>query len=889
MDTATADDVLSMPVTVAGLTFRNPLLVGSGPTAATVEQLCRADECGWGGAAIKLTFEPAPYINLPPRYRYEKRYEYLFFSAEKRLDIGQGLELVREARNQVSRDFPILANMSYVGEKGLPGWAAMAKAFEDVGADAIEINAGCPNMSFNVERSTGEVKSGAPRSGASVGQDPVATAQITEVVKRAVSIPVFVKVCPEGNMAAEVAKAAFEAGADAFGPNANRLAFGPVDIYHPGQTTIHLQKQPTLACFSGPWIKPLALRDIHEVRHLVGPEPVLVGFGGITTWRDVVEYSMAGADLVGICTATLTRGFDIAREMMTGIKAFLKETGRTHLRECRDALSNSVATSKTMRIKDPNLAAPCKAACPNQVPAQAYVRLIAKGNFREAFRQITSRNPLQSVCAYVCHHPCETECTRALVDEPLMIRELKRFVLEYAAERGWEAEVPRAAEREERVAVIGAGPAGIACAFDLARAGYHVTILESADKPGGMLRYGIPRFRLPEAILDRELETLTGLGVEIRTGTTFGSDVTADDLRGQGYRAIFLGVGAQSGSRLGLPGDDADGCVSAVDFLRDEHAGGEPRVGQRVAVIGGGFTAVDAARTAVRLGAGEVFILYRRTRDEMPATPEEVREAEEEGVKVMYLVSPRQVLVEDGKTVGIRMLNHVLGEVDASNRRRPVPVEGAAFDLAVDQVIVATGQSTALDGLPDLAPDERGRIPSDPKTGRTAVPDIYVGGDAATGAASVIEAVAAGKNAAVSIDNDLAGDRAFLEYPPELNVVDKDAVLERQDEWRRQPRPAIEMIDPRLRTAGFETYTRTLTEAEAVAEASRCFGCGCGVGCGICYDICAAFAIDRIGVDAFQIDDEKCLACGMCFRLCPNDNIEVIRDEAETSEGGPQE
>ncbi len=880
MPTANADKRLS--VTIAGVQFKNPFFLASGPTTHSADQLARGCEEGWAGASIKLTFDPAPYINREPRYIYFDPNGLFAFTAEKRINLDQALQLIQDSIPRVSPDFIIMANYSYVGEKGLEGWINMARSFEQAGCQVLELNLGCPNMSFNLTLSGGEEHEG-PKSGASLGMIPEAVYEVTKATVEAVKIPVFVKLSPEGGKLADSAQAAYRAGAVAVGSNANRLGILPVDVWHPKQSIIHLQEQVSLTCTSGRWSRPLALRDLYEIRKRNGPDVRAIATGGCETWQDAVEMAFYGADLIGICTAVLVHGYGLVKDLKIGVLEYLDKMGFESWEAMRDLLVNEVQSADTLtlypgyaQIKDTGLAAPCKFACPNQVPAQGYVRKVAERDFKEAYRLITSRDPLQSVCGYICAHPCEKACTRGDLDEPIRIRDIKRFVLEYAEAQGWKPEVDRLPSSGKKVAVIGSGPAGITCAWDLARAGHAVTIYEAEAEPGGMLRYGIPAFRLPLTVLEKELAALQSLGVNIECKQRLGRDFTLTSLKERGFDAVFLGLGAQAGRKLEVPGEESEGVVSAIDFLRAVKRDGKAAVGKRVAVIGGGFTAVDAARTAVRLGAGEVFLCYRRTRDEMPAVSEEVREAEEEGVRVIYLVAPIEVITNDKRASGLRMLIHTLGEPDASGRRRPDPVAQSEFTLTCDLIINALGQVVA-EAPENLSLTPSGNIASNIETGATSLPWLFVGGDAATGADTVISAIASGRCAAVSIDRFLSGENALLTYDPALTEVSRARVLARARGVERNPRVPLAQRAAGVRKRDFNLYEPALTEEEAVREASRCLSCGCGAGCGLCARICSNFAITRETPDSFAIDEDKCVACGMCFRRCPNQNIEIVR------------
>ena len=875
-------DKMYLPVKVGGLTFRNPFYVGSGPTTKSVDHLVKAAETGWAGASIKLTFDPEPYVSLEPRYGWFDDQGFLSFSAETRLTVEEGLRLVEEGRRR-TRDFLIMANITYVGDKpGVAGWVDMSRRFEAAGAHIIELNMCCPNMSYNVAVSGKEQT--AHQTGASLGQNAEAIGHIVGQVVKGVGIPVFVKLTPEGGRIGTVAQAAYAAGAVAVGGAANRLGVPMLDIYNPRGGMYQLQKEPSMSCLSGPWIRPLAFRDIYEIRKLNGRAPKVTGAGGIMTLQDVVMATMCGADLFCVCTGILLKGFELLPPLIAELKTYLAKMGYKELSDARDLLVKEIAPATKLtlrkgyaRKKNPLLRGPCQAACPFEVPAQDYVTLVAEGDFREAYRMITERNPLQSVCGWVCNHPCEAECTRGELDEPIRIRDLKRFVIEKAAREGWAPEIAKGPAKRKKVAVVGSGPAGLSAAYHLARAGYPVTVFEAKKQAGGMLRRAIPRFRLPASVLEAEIKAISGLGATFVFGKTLGKDFTVASLRKEGYKAIVLAVGAGAGLPLGVPGEEGAGCMTALEFLANLSAGRKAASGRRVAVIGGGFTAVDSARTAVRLGAKQVYLLYRRTRSEMPATSEEVDDAEAEGVKVMYLVSPKELLRSNGSIQSLRMVAHVLGKQDASGRRRPEEVEGTEFALKVDAVISAVSQGIGEDASALGVKVLKDRI-STAAGAATSVASVFAAGDAVTGPDNIIGAVAGGYEAAAEADRFLSGKARFLESSPELTPADKDLVLLRNRTTARRGRVKPQVRAAEERKRDFEPYLDSMSEVEAVAEAARCLRCGCSTTCGLCHRICSSFAIS-LEKDGYAIAKDKCHACGMCAQLCPNRNIEIVAEE----------
>jgi heterodisulfide reductase subunit A len=491
---------------------------------------------------------------------------------------------------------------------------------------------------------------------------------------------------------------------------------------------------------------------------------------------------------------------------------------------------------------------PCKPACPIHMDIQGYLALIAQGKFEQAYKLIRRTNPLPAVCGRVCYHPCEDACKRGYVDQPLAIASLKRFIADQTDID--KLRVPQIAQKDEKVAVIGSGPAGLACAHDLALLGYQVTIYEALPEPGGMLRVGIPEYRLPKGILSQEIRYIERLGVEIKTNTQVGVDVKLADLK-IAHQAVFIATGAHESLKLNVPGEEAAGVIPGVDFLRAVNMGERVEIGKKVAVIGGGNTAIDAARVARRLGAS-VTIVYRRSRAEMPATPAEVEAAEAEGIEIVFLAAPSRVVAANGRVSQIECQRMELGAPDETGRRRPIPVPGSEFLIDVDTVIPALGQASNLDFItdPGLEVSGRGTLMVDDATLATSVEGVFAGGDVVTGPAMVIDAIAAGKKVAQSIDKYLQAqplDRVEKGKPTEKLNEEEIAALKRR--FPPKGRVRMEELAPPERIKDFSEVEQGYSIKQAQGEAERCLSCGVCSECRQCEKLCEAGAIDLEQVD----------------------------------------
>ena len=472
--------------------------------------------------------------------------------------------------------------------------------------------------------------------------------------------------------------------------------------------------------------------------------------------------------------------------------------------------------------------APCKYNCPVGTDVPAFVALIASGKYREAFDVIRKENPFAIACSYVCHHPCEDRCRSGDVLKPLSVKALKRFVSDQELKKGLRPRPRPRAPKLERVAVIGSGPAGLSAAYDLTHFGYQVTVFERSSKPGGMLDAAIPRFRLPEEILALEVADVKRAGVAFRTNVEVGKDITLDQLFDQGYKAIFVATGAHQSLKISVPGEDAEGVSDALDFLKAVNAGKDVKLGDRVAVIGGGNAAIDAARTARRLGAKEVTIIYRRTRGEMPAITREVEAGIEEGVAMEFLAAPTAILTENGRLVGIKCIRMQLGSLDESGRKQPVPIPGSEFTIRLDNLIAAIGQRPDLPFNGDgqgLQTSPRGTVVVDPETLCTGRVGVFAGGDAVTGPSTIADSVAQGKLAALSIRKFLRGEELTRDYAVAAPSQYVEPVQLTEDEIAQLERPEMPCMDVERRLGSFDTVELGLTEAMAVNESRRCLRC----------------------------------------------------------------
>ena len=632
----------------------------------------------------------------------------------------------------------------------------------------------------------------------------------------------------------------------------------------------------------------LDLREAVETGRLPNPRSRRIAEEILDLLTDVA-WGRAGGDHLGAIASladelaydeTSAGAMAAARSVMEALSKH-REVFQSHIE------THNCATGDCVRL----VPAPCQMTCPAGIDIPTYVNLIGRGHDAEAIEVIRRDNPFPWVCGLVCTRPCELMCVRGRVDKPVSIKFLKAFAAERALSDRHYHNPAKEEEKGKRIAVIGAGPGGMTAAYYLALKGYGVTVFEALPVAGGMMMLGIPRYRLPREVIDREVAMLEDLGVEFRFNTRYGKDVTLEALKEGGFDAVFLAIGAHQSFKLNIPGEtDFPQVIESIDLLRRVALGDRRIPGKHAVIVGGGNVAIDAARTCLRLGCEEVTLAYRRTRAEMPADVEEVEQAEDEGIHMSFLTIPKAVVGRGGRLTGLECIRAQLIKKDDSERLFPVPVEGSDFVIDADTVISAIGQRIDLECLSDLKGlkwTRRQTIQANTVSMETSIPGVFAGGDAVTGPATVVEAIGAGKRAAEAIDRYLSG----IPQPKMPPVPVRRARVE----WMEVPastkmalrRPEMPLLNLERRRTTFQQVELGYSENVVREEARRCLRCDICLRCGKCVEVCR----DMMGINAlefgfldfdhprptdFRVTAERCILCGACAANCPNQAIRVV-------------
>jgi dihydroorotate dehydrogenase subfamily 1 len=872
-----------------GLKLRAPIIAGSAGITETVERMKKAEDNGVGAVVMTSLFEDEiSQISPTPRFKlidYGKEAKgnrsksgFSLYSYEQGSEWGLERYAEEVYRAKKELDIPIIASINCISEKG---WISYAKRLEKAGADALEINLSCPHGSIIFR-------------GKEVEKSILDTVRL---VRENVSLPIIAKISSQLTSPVQIIKEIESIGANGI-TIFNRLTGVDIDIE---------EERPIMhqgyAGYGGPWAIHQSLRWISEILPQLRID--ISGSGGVSRSEDIIKYLLAGATTVQTVTAIFLNGYGIIEEFVQGLKEYMNRKGYEKIEDFRGKICSRI--KGTYQIKrdhylkaeiNDKLISPCQAACPAGIDIQGYVALISQGRFQEAFSLIREKVPFPLVLSRVCPAPCELECIRGRIDAPVAINALKRFVADWQMEKEGRSKSsnpepdveylnkkiplnispPGTKTSQSKVAIIGAGPAGLTCAHDLAKMGHKVTIFESLPVAGGMLSAGIPQYRLPKEIVQEEIKQIQNLGIEIKLNTTIGRDLTLDELKGLGCKAIFIAIGAHKDKKLDIPGENLRGVIPGSSFLKSLNLGKEIKVGKRVAVIGGGNTAVDAARCNIRLGAKEVYLIYRRTKEEIPAIFDEIEQAEEEGVKKLYLTAPVKIVGKNGRVSQLKCIPLVLGSTDTSGRRKPSRIPASCFSLEVDTVIVAIGQTPELSFLEQdssLRVNRSKTLAIDSDTYATSAEGIFAAGDVVSGPATVIEVIAGAKKAAISIDRYL-NDRLLRRNQNEEDVViSPEKVLREKGFVEPKERKISSFISLEMRRSTFEEVEKALTEEEAIEEAERCLACGCGLGCGVCEKVCIYSAIEKIS-GRYRVNNEKCDGCGLCVEVCPKENMRMV-------------
>ncbi|MEW6623350.1 MAG: FAD-dependent oxidoreductase [Bacillota bacterium] len=813
---------------IAGVKLKSPFILSSGPLSFSADGLIRAYEAG-AGACVTKTLRDNAAINPVPHIGAIGKDSLI--NCEKWSDW--------EAEVWIKREIPKAkkAGVVVIGSVGhTPAEAdLLVKDVEDAGADMIEL------VSYSEETMI----------------------PMVEITRRKVSIPIICKLSGNWPDPVGTAMKSLAAGADAISAIDSIGPTLKIDIYN---AKPEMNSSDGYGWLSGAAIRPIALRIVSEIARKDCKE--LIGIGGVTKAEEAVEMLMAGAGAIGICSIAIIKGMGIFTKLCKDLAVLLEQLGYNSIRSVKGvALPNfptkEVVAKLDFTYKPDN--APCQEACPAGVDVPLYIDQVRRGMYLDAYETVSRDNPLVAICGRVCDHPCESKCRRAKTDEAVNIRGIKRAAADQVFSLYNELPIPAVLPANgKKVTVVGSGPAGLTAAYYLAKKGYQVQVLEGESAAGGMLKWGIPEHRLPGDILQKEISRITRMGVELKTGVKVGAQELAEISKNTD--AVLLAVGAQKDAALNVPGTDLPGVVPGISFLREVNdSKAQALTGKKLAVIGGGNVAIDAARAAVRLGAEEVFVVYRRQKEDMPALPEEISQAEEEGIKFIFLAAPAG-FKGTGALESMVYTPMKPGDYDASGRRSPAPSGEADKELKIDMAVIAAGQKVdyelAAGVNPSMIADGSLAAGEDCQTPQGG---IFAAGDCVSGPSTVIKAVAAGKKAAAAIDKYLGGDGEVVDkYLGERSRFPEIA----EDGTVREE--AVH-LDAQARISSFAEVELGLSEEAARKEAARCLHCGC-INCGRCVTACSYLA-RSLDFPVMKVDEDLCRSCGLCVSVCPSRSL----------------